>query len=610
MPVWWFGAIAGLLGLLGLLAFLQFRWIDAVSSAERERMQAHLRAAGNRFVQEFDRELMRACLTFAIAPFEWNQDGWMGVGERYRAWSQTAAYPGLLRNAYVASGRGDGGLRLYRFDPQTDRIDSAEWLLRLSPLRRRLEALLPEDSPEFRAAPRPVRWLIEEEVPALVLVISHASPGGPGTQEASPSPGGGSRRVPGALILELDLQFIQQTLLPQLAHKHLSAPGGLDYLVAVVTRSEPRRTIYLSPGASDSSFSTPDLSVALLGLQAEDANALAPAIGFEPRETSSGRFPGWRGPRAGPPHRGRGFALQSVLPGVEGRWQLLVTHRSGSLESAVAGLRSRNLAIAFAILLMLAASVGLIVVLTRRAQRLARLQAEFLAGISHELLTPLAVVRSAAENLADGVAETGEQAQRYGEMIHRQSRRLSEMVQDALGFAVAQSRPRSRFQPVAVAEAIRRAVETCRPAILEAGVELVEEIEPDLPPVRGDATALSHGVRNLLMNGLQYGGDGGWLAVRARHAAGRRGHEVEIAVEDRGRGIETGDLPHIFEPFYRGRTAAASRLHGTGLGLSLVKRIAEEHGGRVSVTSRRPTGTVFTLRLPAASPGVREERGG
>jgi signal transduction histidine kinase len=199
---------------------------------------------------------------------------------------------------------------------------------------------------------------------------------------------------------------------------------------------------------------------------------------------------------------------------------LLVTHRSGSLESAVASLRSRNLAVGFAILLLLAASVALIVVLAQRAQRLARLQAEFLAGISHELLTPLAVIRSAADNLAAGVADTGEHAQRYGEMIRRQSRRLSEMVQDALGFAVAQTRVRDRFRLVQVAEVVRRAVETSRPAIMEAGVELIEEIDPGLPPVLGDATALSHGLRNLLMNGLQYGGDGGWLAIRAHVSGG------------------------------------------------------------------------------------------
>jgi len=265
------------------------------------------------------------------------------------------------------------------------------------------------------------------------------------------------------------------------------------------------------------------------------------------------------------------------------------------------GLRSRHLAISAAIVLLLAGSVGMIIVLTLRAQRLARLQSEFLAGISHELLTPLSVIRSASENLADGVVNSEEKARHYGEMICGQSRRLSEMVQDALGFAVAQSWRAHRFRSVDVEDVIRRAVETCRTAITEAQVEFIEEIEPGLPPVHGDATALSHALRNLLMNGLQYGGEGKWLALRARRASGRHGPEVEIVVEDRGPGISRADLPRIFDPFYRGRTADASRLHGTGLGLSLVKRIVEDHGGRVNVAAAQPKGAMFSLRIRAAS---------
>lgn len=598
----WAGAIVVLLGLLGLLAFLQLRWINAVTTAERERMQAHLQAATHRLVQEFDRELMRACMTFLVAPFEWREGHWRDVGEHYQTWSQTAAYPKLIRNVYLVSGEGEAAAALYRFDPQVNRLDIVEWPSGFSPLRRRLEALRRPNPPESRQAPRPAQWTIEEDIPALVLYVFEFS-ARQSPRAAPPAPAGErSQRVLGAVIVELDMEFLQKEILPQLSRKHLGVSGGFDYEVAVAGARDPKRFLYLSPGALPSSFLVPDLNVALLALRAEDANAMSPMAAIE-RTESFARGPSrGRGPRVGgPPYRGRGLALQSILPGVEGRWRLLVTHRSGSLESAVAGLRSRNLAIGFAILLLLAASIGLIVVLTQRAQRLARLQAEFLAGISHELLTPLAVIRSAADNLADGVADTGERAQRYGEIIRRQSRRLSEMVQDALGFAVAQSLARHRFRSVVVGEVIRRAVETCRPAIVEAGVQLVEEIEPGLPPIQGDATALSHALRNLLMNGLQYGSDGGWLSIRARQASGRHGPEIEIVVEDRGQGVEPSDLPRIFEAFYRGRTAAASRLHGTGLGLSLVKRIAEDHGGHVSVKTARPGGTAFSLRLPAAS---------
>jgi signal transduction histidine kinase len=89
--------------------------------------------------------------------------------------------------------------------------------------------------------------------------------------------------------------------------------------------------------------------------------------------------------------------------------------------------------------------------------------------------------------------------------------------------------------------------------------------------------------------------------VTVRRVAGSRADEVQIAVSDRGRGIDAQDLPHVFEPFYRGRFAIDRQIHGNGLGLSLVKRIADAHGGRVSVRSSSDQGTTFTLHLPALS---------
>ena len=118
---------------------------------------------------------------------------------------------------------------------------------------------------------------------------------------------------------------------------------------------------------------------------------------------------------------------------------MVVKHRAGSLEAAVAATRRRNLAISFGILLLLGASVGFIVLSSRRAQRLATQQMEFVAGVSHELRTPLAVICSAAENLADGVIDNRDQIKRYGGLIRDEGRRLTGMVEQVLEFAGAQS---------------------------------------------------------------------------------------------------------------------------------------------------------------------------
>ena len=118
-----------------------------------------------------------------------------------------------------------------------------------------------------------------------------------------------------------------------------------------------------------------------------------------------------------------------------------MTHSSGSLEAAVSSQRRRNLAISSSVLGLLGASMGLLVLATRRAQRLARQQMEFVAAVSHELRTPLAVIRSAAENLADGVVHDEAQIRRYGELMRTEGRRLTDMVEQILEFAGIQSGP-------------------------------------------------------------------------------------------------------------------------------------------------------------------------
>ena len=132
------------------------------------------------------------------------------------------------------------------------------------------------------------------------------------------------------------------------------------------------------------------------------------------------------------------------------------------------------------------------------------------------------------------------------------------------------------------------------------------DVASNLPAVRGDLLALSQCLQNLMTNALKYGSRGHWLGIRARVSAleGPEGTEVEISVSDRGMGIDADDLPHIFDPFFRSHAVAAAQIHGTGLGLSLAKSIAEAMHGRVTVISTPGLGSTFTLHLPSATPAV------
>jgi signal transduction histidine kinase len=627
--LWMVVAIA-MLALLPLLAVLQYRWVGEVSQAERERMQANLRTASAQFSREFDHELTRAGVTFRMDGATLSEKDWDRWAAHYEEWTRTAPDPELLRRVGFIEASEAGEMRFLAFNATTKRLEPAEWPASYGELRNRLEALTRQDmrfgQPGARLTPqslRPMMWNVQPDIPALVMPLFQwqfrgGSPGGRGFGRP---PDGAPRRPPfaGAAVLELNVDFLKNDFFPQLARKHFAGDRGMDYQVAVVTKSEPRTVVYSSdPGNATEWLGSADTTADLLGLRPEEyarlsleAAAGPPAPGAEDMEPGRGpppaeETPGGRTTRrrfGGGSGRGTGFPFGRFTPRGE-QWQLVVKHRSGSLENVVASMRQRNLAVSFGILLLLGAAVAMILVSTRRAQRLASMQIEFVAGVSHELRTPLAVICSAADNLAAGVVAGAEQTRLYGSLIRDEGRRLADMIAQILAFAKAQSsRPTYDLRPVEVESIIESALAVSKPAIQEAGVEVAKQIAPDLPPVMADQASLTNCVQNLLSNALKYGNEGGWVAVKASAEPGHNGREVQISVEDRGPGIDPQDLPHIFEPFYRGARATSAQIHGTGLGLSLVKDFMEAQGGRVTVKSEPGKGSAFTLHVPAAGAG-------
>jgi signal transduction histidine kinase len=272
------------------------------------------------------------------------------------------------------------------------------------------------------------------------------------------------------------------------------------------------------------------------------------------------------------------------------------------MESVVDTVRRRNLAISFVILLFLGASIVMILISTRRAQRLLRLQMEFVAGISHEFCTPLAVICSAGANLADGVVTKDPKTQHYGDVIRKEGQRLSELVEQVLGFSQAESGwTHYDLQPIDVQDVIMHSAAACDAVIKQADCELEMHIEPNLPPIMADPSALERCMRNLIGNAVKYGRANGWIGIFVDRGDNESGAQLRIRVMDKGPGIKPADLPHIFEPFYRSRDAVEARVHGAGLGLSLVKRIIEEHSGKINVESTPGNGACFTLLVPIAN---------
>jgi signal transduction histidine kinase len=270
-------------------------------------------------------------------------------------------------------------------------------------------------------------------------------------------------------------------------------------------------------------------------------------------------------------------------------------HKRGSVDQAVQAALARNLAIGFSVLGLLGVSVALIAASAQRERALAARQLEFVAAVSHELRTPLAVIRSAGENLADGVVADSAQVRRYGGLVRDEGLRLTQMVEQVLSFAGADAPGRERA-PVDVATVVERAVAS----EAREGWTIERNAPAGLPPVLGDAAALERAVANLVSNARKYGGPERVIGVRVRGVPEAAPGEITVTVTDRGPGIEADERARLFEPFFRGRQAREAQIPGSGLGLAVVRRIVESHGGRVELVAEPGRGSAFTIVLPAA----------
>jgi signal transduction histidine kinase len=544
-----------LIVLLPALAVLQYRWVGQVSDGERERMQRSVRVAADQFRDTFDDEITRAALALNVGASTARDGESDQYSDRYNSWVTTAVYPQIVASIYLVD-EDQGELRLRRWNPATHVFEPSLWPPALDTWRAHFHYALGEF--ESGRLPQQLGNRLVGQESLVAIPIRQGVPGRPGARPPTPQ-----RPVFGFTVLELDMPYLRNQLIPQLADRYFVNPEGDSYRVQVSAADDPARVLYRSE---------PSL---LIELERADATEPLGDTNFFTR---------------GQPRRDVDNS----------RWRLLVQHQSGSLEAAVGLVRRRNLAISFGVLLMLSVSVAMLAATSRKAARLAQQQMEFVAGVSHELRTPVAVIRSAAENLASGVV-IGERVKRYGEMLEGEARRLGEMVERVLQYAGIESGlGLGSRAPLAPAEIIDGAIETALALVGAGDVQIQRDVPADLPPVLGDAPALRSALQNLVANALKYGGRDRWVGIRAQHVRERRRSIVRITVSDHGPGIPPSELPHIFEPFYRGAEAIDKQIHGNGLGLSLVRRIVAAHGGRVSVSTKPGAGSAFTIELPVA----------
>jgi signal transduction histidine kinase len=540
-------------GALIVLGVLQYRWIGQLADAERQRMKASIEFAAGHFSDEFDRELTRLFIPFQGPLRDASAEN---TQRRFDEWVSTARDPRIVKMIwFVPSEQLD---QLQRLDPETHTAVPGEWTPELSAARDviegtyhdrrgRMKVVLPNELlllvPSGERRPREGRPPPPPPPPQE----------GEGDFERRPPPreDGPPGRPPAFTIIALDREHLTREVLPELAHRYFQEQYDFE-----IASADHAHVLYRSD-QSHNPFKA-ELTVPI----------------FRVLQCANGE----------PPPRG------------QESWVLDVRHRNAPLEETVAATRRRNLLTTAGVLFVLAVSGIVLMMMLRRAEMLRRQQLEFVAGVTHELNTPLAALQSAGQNLADGVTHEPAQVSRYGAMIVKESRRLGDMVAQVLEYAGMQGRrARKPTAIVNVGAAISEAVAQTRWLCEQEQVTVDVAVDANLPNVAGDERSLSQAVQNLIANAVKYAGAGKWIGVRARRNAG----SVMIVVEDAGPGIAAEDARYVFEPFYRGR--GSDRARGSGLGLTIVKRIVDEHRGSITIHRSSRGGAAFTITLPEAA---------
>jgi len=619
----WIPVLLGICVLLVILGTLQYRWSTQIKKVSEVRVAADLESMMIKWHLDFYGEFSNVCVALQIGPDSGERDSWEDYLHRYARWGRAASHANLpehlyanrdlVREIYIWETNRAANPGLLRLDAENEKVENTSAPSNLQPLLNHLRknssnlrtALRAwangakndtENSAEDPSSPSyslrsnaEIGWQFDESVPALVHPIFHY------TQHAAVDRKALSSSDPvDWVVVVLNLETIQNRILPDLMQRYFSGPRGLEYKAAVIARGSIPRALYTSdPGFGLSIDSRSDAVMNIFGpsLRTSKENrsqppSIAPALppGDWHRFSSPVWFPVIRETAA------------------DGPWALVLQSRHGPFDAAVNRVWRSSLLTGGVVLLLLAAAMILVVVASQHAQKLANLQMDFVASVSHELRTPLAVILSAGENIRDGLPEGRKAFMEQGSVVAEQANQLMELVDQVLRFSSLSKAVASRESSAIQVEALVEAALRNTSEMLEKSEFQVEKrIPADLPPIVGDPSALTQSLQNLIINAVKYSNGEHWIGISAATGIDAKGHtEIRISVADHGTGIASTELTQIFQPFYRSPHAVAAQIRGTGLGLAIAKRNAETFGGQLSVVSELGVGSVFTLHLPRA----------
>lgn len=627
----WNIIVLGIVGLLGAIAVLQYRWTEQLSAAMESRFETDLYSSMTQWNLDFYGRLSAICVALQVGPDSGARDVWNDFLQRYVLWNRkdSAQTPienirsnsALIESVYIWETSDLIHPQLHLLNPRTNRIEDVTAPRHLHSLLVHLRAqsqTLPQalrawesPAPRFSGATATVvsppaevlnssmtGWQFDEGIPAIVHPILHHARWEQHGNKISPY----EPKPVDWIVVVLNWDTIRKQILPNLSNHYFHSKEEVDYDLAVVSGGTPSRVIYSSdqhfPGIGQF---LPDSSMNIFGPPPETIEGQGWESLMNAESQRSGNWRSFSGPGW--------FPVIQYESGTQ-PW-MLVVKRTGSLEAAVKRVWRVNLATGLAILLLLAVSVTLVVFAAQRLNRIALLQMNFVASVSHEFRTPLTVMISAAENIADRVVEEPSQIQEHSGVIIGQGHLLMDLIDRILLFAAGTSgKSLQALRLVHVSDVLKQVRRNVAGLVHAAGIDVEERIPEELPPVMADPILLAQCFQNLIVNAIKYRGESNSVGLSAElHLDSGRAREIWIHVQDHGLGISESELPHIFDPFYRSPGILGTHVQGTGLGLTVAKRCIAEMGGRLIVASKLHEGSTFTVQLPVAKSSLVSDSG-
>jgi signal transduction histidine kinase len=279
-------------------------------------------------------------------------------------------------------------------------------------------------------------------------------------------------------------------------------------------------------------------------------------------------------------------------------WGLRTSYGPQPITEIVSASTRPQLALMIVLALAMGLGVFLVAGAAAREVRVAELKSNFVASVSHDLKTPLALIQLFAETLELGRVRTPERAQEYYRIINGEAKKLTRLIENILDFSRMEAGLRPyRMEPADLTESVNKVLARMETQFAQGDFTVSAKVDADLPRILADEGAAEQAIENLVANAMKYSGDAKRIEIEAKRVNGH----IVVSVTDHGIGIARREQGRIFRKFYRVQRELGGGPQGTGLGLAIVDHTMRGHGGFVRVDSEPERGSTFSLHFPIPS---------